>query len=61
MLNLYEAVRANPSYSRLEIGGVLFAEYTCGVTARKLPNWTETDYLVNVVSGQKTWHTSDGI
>jgi AraC family transcriptional regulator, exoenzyme S synthesis regulatory protein ExsA len=39
----------------------LFAEYTCGVTARKHPNWTETDYLVHVVSGQKTWHTSDGI
>lgn len=61
MLNLYHAVRSNPSYSKLEIGGVLFAEYTCGVTARKLPNWTETDYLVHVVSGQKTWHTSDGI
>jgi AraC-like DNA-binding protein len=61
MLNVYGAIRANPSYSKLEIGGFLFAEYTCGVTAKKLPNWTETDYLVHVVTGQKTWHTSDGI
>jgi AraC-like DNA-binding protein len=61
MLNLLEAVRANPSHSKLEIGELLFAEYTCGVTANKLPNWTETDYLVHVVSGKKTWHTPDGI
>ncbi len=61
MLNLYEAVRRNPSYSKLELGGILFAEYTCGITAKKLPNWTETDYLVHVVSGKKTWHTADGI
>jgi AraC-like DNA-binding protein len=61
MLNIYEAVRTNPSYSKLEIGGMLFAEYTCGVSANKLPNWTETDYLVHVVTGKKTWHTSDGV
>lgn len=61
MLNLYEAVRADPSYRKLELGGVLFAEYTCGVRAQKLPLWTETDYLVHVVTGRKTWHTSDGI
>src|SRR5215469_12166357 len=61
MLNIYEAVRTNPSYSKLEIGGMLFAEYTCGVSAKKLPNWTETDYLVHVVTGKKTWHTADGV
>jgi len=61
MLNIYEAVRANPIYSKLEIGSFLFAEYTCGVTTKKLPNWTETDYLVHVVTGKKTWHTSDGV
>lgn len=61
MLNLYHAVRTNPSYSRLEIGGILFAEYTCGLTDKLLPNWTETDYLVHVVTGKKTWHTSDGV
>src|SRR5215469_13914358 len=61
MLNLHQAVRANPSYSKLEIGEFLFAEYTCGVTAKKLPNWTETDYFVHEVTGKKTWHTGDGV
>lgn len=61
MLNLYTAVRTNPSYSKLEIGDFLFAEYTCGVTEKKIPAWTETDYFVHVVTGKKTWHTSDGV
>ncbi|HEY5893681.1 MAG TPA: AraC family transcriptional regulator [Chthoniobacterales bacterium] len=61
MLNLYEAVRTNPSYNKLEIGDVLFAEYTCGTNKKKLPSWTETDYLVHIVTGKKTWHTSDGV
>jgi len=61
MVNMYEAVRANPSYSKLEIGDLLFAEYTCSVTAAMLPNWTETDYFVHVVSGTKTWHTTEGV
>ncbi|HEU5123533.1 MAG TPA: AraC family transcriptional regulator [Verrucomicrobiae bacterium] len=61
MLNLYEAVRTNPSYSKLEINGFLFAEYTCGATEKKLPNWTQADYLVHVITGKKTWHTPDGV
>jgi len=61
MLNLYEAVRANPSYSKLEIGEFLFAEYTCGVKEKRVPNWTEKDYFVHVVTGSKTWHTADGV
>ncbi len=61
MLNLYEAVRTNPSYSKLEIGDFLFAEYTCGTAERLLPNWTEKDYFVHIVTGRKTWHASDGV
>lgn len=61
MLNLYEAVRSDPSIKKLEIGDFLFAEYTCGIGVEKLGNWTDTDYLVHVISGRKTWHTADGV
>src|SRR6185503_19200482 len=61
MLNIYDAVRANPGYSKLEIGEFLFAEYTCGAKEKFLPNWTEKDYFVHVVTGRKTWHTPDGV
>jgi AraC family transcriptional regulator, exoenzyme S synthesis regulatory protein ExsA len=61
MLNLFEAIRTNPSYNKLEIGDFLFVEYTCGVTEEKLALWTDTDYLMHVVTGAKTWHTIDGV
>src|SRR5262245_61491790 len=61
MLNLFEAIRKNPSYNKLEIGEFLFAEYTCGVSDDKLPIWAESDYLLHVVTGAKTWHASDGV
>jgi AraC-like DNA-binding protein len=59
MLNLEEAVRVNPSMSKLEIGDFLFAEYKCGIGAEKLALWSPADYLVNVVTGKKTWRTAD--
>jgi AraC-like DNA-binding protein len=61
VLNLYEAVRTNPSVNRLEIGDFLFAEYTCGVGDERIGIWAPSDYLVNVTTGKKTWFTSDGI
>ena len=61
MIDYYEAVRTDPSVNRLEIGDFLFAEYTCGIGEEKVGIWAHTDYLVNVVSGKKTWHTSDGV
>ena len=60
MLNLYESVRSNPSFNKLEIGDLLFAEYTCPVDEARLGQWSHSDYLVHVLSGRKTWHTSDG-
>jgi AraC-like DNA-binding protein len=61
MLNLYEAVRANPGVNKLEIGDFLFAQYTCGVGDEKIGIWAHSDYLVNVTTGKKTWYTSDGV
>ena len=60
MLNLYEAVRSNPSFNKLEIGDLLFAEYTCPVDEARMGQWSHSDYLVHVLSGRKIWHTSDG-
>jgi AraC-like DNA-binding protein len=60
VLNLYEAVRTNPSVNKLEIGDFLFAEYTCGVGDERIGIWAPSDYLVNVTTGRKTWYTFDG-
>lgn len=61
MLNLYESVRTNPGFNRLEIGDLLFAEYTCPVGTARQDLWSHSDHLVHVISGRKTWRTSDGV
>lgn len=61
VVNLGEALRVNPSMNKLEIGDFLFAQYTCGIGDEKLGIWAETDYLVNVLTGKKTWRTPEGI
>jgi AraC-like DNA-binding protein len=60
MLNLFEDTRANPHFRKFEIGDVLFAEYTCPIEEKSIGIWTHTDYLVHVVSGRKSWHTTNG-
>jgi AraC-like DNA-binding protein len=61
MLDLYEAVRTNPAVNKLEIGDFLFTEYTCGIGEERVGIWAHSDYLVNVATGKKTWHTADGV
>ncbi len=59
MINLYEDIKSK-NYNKFKIGGLLFAEYKCPLEEKFVGIWTHTDYLVHVVSGKKTWHTTDG-
>jgi AraC family transcriptional regulator, exoenzyme S synthesis regulatory protein ExsA len=61
MINLYDAMRVDPRMTKLQIGDFLFAEYTCGVREERVGVWAPADYLVNVVAGKKTWHTSEAV
>ncbi|MBK9099050.1 MAG: helix-turn-helix transcriptional regulator [bacterium] len=60
MINLYEDIKSKDHYNKFEIGGLLFAEYKCPLEEKFVGIWTHTDYLVHVVSGKKTWHTTEG-
>jgi AraC-like DNA-binding protein len=60
MINLYEDIKSNKHYNKFEIGGLLFAEYKCPLEEKFVGIWTDTDYLVHVVTGKKTWHTTEG-
>ena len=44
-LNLYESVRSKPSFNKLEIGDLLFAEYTGPVGTAKLAEWSHSDCM----------------
>jgi AraC family transcriptional regulator, exoenzyme S synthesis regulatory protein ExsA len=60
MINLYEDIKSKDHYNKFEIGGLLFAEYKCPLDEKFVGIWTHTDYIVHVVTGKKTWHTTDG-
>lgn len=58
--NYVDLVRTHPGFNRLEIGELLFAEYTCPVTDRFFKKWSHLDCVVHALSGRKTWHTQGG-
>lgn len=60
MKNFYDHIRTNPGLTRLEIGNLLFSEYNCPIESKLFEIWAQLDYIVYVISGEKTWHTTDG-
>jgi AraC family transcriptional regulator, exoenzyme S synthesis regulatory protein ExsA len=59
MLNVWESIRSNPVAKRFEIGELLFAQFSCPGT-EPVGVWTQTDYLIHVLSGIMTWKDSTG-
>jgi AraC family transcriptional regulator, exoenzyme S synthesis regulatory protein ExsA len=58
MLNAIQAIRSDPIAIRFEIGDVLFAQFSC--PAEEVGIWTQTDYLMHVLSGTSTWRARAG-
>jgi AraC-like DNA-binding protein len=59
MLNALESIRSNPIAKRFEIGDLLFAQFSCPAV-EPVGIWTQTDYLIHVLSGIMTWKDSSG-
>ena len=59
MLNVIESIRSNPITVSFEIGELLFAQFSCPGT-EPVGVWTQTDYLIHVVSGIMTWKDHTG-
>jgi AraC-like DNA-binding protein len=58
MVNALEGVRSDPTARRLEVEGILFAQFSC--PPEEVGIWTETDYLMHVLSGAAMWKTAAG-
>ena len=57
MLNAIEEIRSDPIARQFEIGALLFAQFAC--PAQEVGVWTETDYLMHVVSGTTSFTIAD--
>jgi AraC-like DNA-binding protein len=57
--NMYEEIRANLHFNKFTVGELLFVEYTCPIDQESAGVWTPMDYFVHVLSGRKTWRTTE--
>lgn len=60
MMNTYETIRGSLHFNKFEVGELLFVEYKCPIDQEAAGVWTPMDYFVHVLSGSKTWRTTDG-
>ncbi len=60
LMNMYDEIRANLHFNKFVVGELLFVEYKCPIEQEETGVWTPMDYFVHVLSGAKTWRTTDG-
>lgn len=60
MMNMYDSIRDNLHFNKFSVGELLFVEYKCPIEQDVAGMWTPMDYFVHVVSGKKTWRTTEG-
>ena len=60
MMNMYDTIRANLHFNKFSVGELLFVEYKCPIEQEAAGVWTPMDYFLHVLSGRKTWRTTEG-
>lgn len=60
MDNLYDIVKESLYFNKFVINELVCVEYTCPLEDEQLGIFTEHDYIIHVLSGEKTWRTIDG-
>jgi len=59
MMNMYEEIRDSLYFNKFTVGELLFVEYKCPIEQETAGMWTPMDYFVHVLSGKKTWRTTE--
>lgn len=57
MENLYESVRDSLLFNKFMLDDLVCVEYSCPVEEKHVGIYTQTDYIIHVLSGKKTWKT----
>ncbi|MGZ8427182.1 MAG: helix-turn-helix transcriptional regulator [Candidatus Binatia bacterium] len=59
MMNMYETIRDELHFNKFSVGELLFVEYKCPIEQDVAGVWTPMGFFVHVLSGKKTWRTTD--
>jgi hypothetical protein len=57
MQNVYNDLMQDMNYNKFIVGDLLFVEYTCPITADIWNVWTQTDFIIHVLTGKKRLFT----
>lgn len=57
MLNFYQIVKENLNFNRFQFNDTVCLEYTCPIDAEEIGIFSQSDYVVHVLSGKKTYKT----
>ena len=60
MHNLFENIRDSLVFNKFMIDELICVEYSCPVEDEHVGVYTQSDYLIHVLSGKKTWKTIEG-
>lgn len=60
MINFYKLVKENLHFNRFEFEDTVCLEYSCPIEAEQVGIFSQTDLLVHVLSGKKTYQTING-
>lgn len=55
MQNIFEIVRDGLHFNKFKLGNIICVEYTCPLEDEWMGVASQTDYIVHVLSGKKTW------
>jgi len=60
MLNFYKIVKESLHFNRFEFDNTVCLEYSCPLEGEQVGIFSQSDYLVHVLSGKKTYKTING-
>ncbi len=60
MLNLYELIKDGLYYNKFVVDENIFVEYSCPLEDEQFGIFSQSDFLVHVLSGKKTWESMEG-
>lgn len=57
MRNLFENLKSDLHYNKFVLDELMGVEYSCPIPDEELGIWAQTDYVLHVLSGKKSWRT----
>lgn len=57
IFNFHELLKNTLSFNKFGIDDLLFIEYNCPLEVEEVRIWSKYDYIIYVLSGEKTWIT----